>query len=192
MFDYFGVLLSIIFGLALTHVLRGLGRLVQLRHETRAYWVHVVWSLNVVIYVLSIWWGMYWWKELQDWSVAWFMYIATYAIAIFMWSFMLFPQEFAPGVDFADYFYTNRRWFFGVQAVVCLLDLPETLRKETLHLRATPTAYPYVISGFLLLSLVGLFTGNRRVHAVVCVLWMLLALGYMFFSPLSRIIGLGH
>ena len=31
MFDYFGVLISVIFGLALTHLLRGVGRIIQLR-----------------------------------------------------------------------------------------------------------------------------------------------------------------
>lgn len=32
MFDYFGVLISVIFGLTLTHLPRGLGRIIQLRH----------------------------------------------------------------------------------------------------------------------------------------------------------------
>ena len=192
MFDYFGVLISIIFGLSLTHVLRGLGRLIQLRHETRAYWVHIVWTINVVVFVLAIWWGMYWWKELQDWSASWFFYIAGYAIAIFMWAFMLFPQEFAPGVDFADYFYGNRHWFFGIQTVVCLMDLPETLRKGELHLRAVPNVYPYVISGFLLMSIIGMLTSNRRAHAVLSVTWLLLTVGYVFLSPLSRIVGLTY
>ncbi len=48
MFDFFGVLISVIFGLALTHLLRGLGRLIQMRHETRLYWVRIVWTINVV------------------------------------------------------------------------------------------------------------------------------------------------
>jgi hypothetical protein len=124
MFDYFGVLISVIFGLALTHLLRDVGRIIQLRQETQAYWVHIVWTLNCVIFVLAIWWGMYWWKGLQDWSAEWFFFIAGYAVAIFMWAYVLFPAEFAPGVNFENYFYENRRWFFGIQTVVFLLDIP--------------------------------------------------------------------
>jgi hypothetical protein len=187
MFDYFGVLISVIFGLALTHLLRGVGRIIQLRRETRPYWVHIVWTLNGVIFVLAIWWGMYWWKGLQDWSAEWFFFIAGYAVAIFMWVYVLFPAEFAPGVNFESYFYANRRWFFGLQAVVLLMDIPETLQKSLLHLRPVPAPYPYVIACFLLMSGVGLITSNRRVHSVLCVTWLLLALGYWFFSSLERI-----
>ena len=151
MFDYFGVLISVILGLALTHLLRGLGRIIQMRHETRSYWVHIVWTINVVIFVLAIWWGMYWWKGLMDWTVEWFFFIAMYAVTIFMWAYVLFPAEFAPGVDFEAFFYANRRWFFGLQTVVVLMDLPETLQKAAMHLRPVPPQYLYVIAARLLI-----------------------------------------
>jgi len=186
-FDYFGVLISVIFGLALTHLLRGVGRTIQFRREIRPYWVHIVWAFNVVLFVLAIWWGMYWWKGLQDWSAEWFFFIAGYAVAIFMWSYVLFPAEFASGVDFKNYFYENRRWFFGIQTVVFLMDIPETLQKSVLHLRPVPAVYPYVISGFLLISCIGWITANRRVHGVLCVIWLLLFLGYLFLTSLERI-----
>ena len=187
MFDYFGVLISIIFGLALTHLLRGVGRLIQLRRETRPYWVQMVWVLNCVIFVLAIWWSMFWWKGLQDWSAEWFFFLAAFAVAIFMWTYVLFPAEFAPGVDLEGYFYANRHWFFGIQIVVFLMDIPETLQKSLLHLRPMPAPYPYVISSYLLMSGIGLITAKRRVHNVLCVGWLVLTLGYEFFSSLERI-----
>jgi hypothetical protein len=187
MFDYFGVLISIVFGLALTHLLRGLGRIIQMRHETRSYWVHIVWTINVVIYVLSIWWSMYWWKGLGDWSFEWFFFIAGYAIAIFMWAYVLFPAEFAPGVDFNAYFFANRRWFFGIQAVVVLTDIPETIEKDVMHLRPVPSQYVYLVASLLLVTIVGLITDKRRVHAVLCIVWLLIVLGYLFLSAGARI-----
>jgi hypothetical protein len=187
MFDYFGVLISVIFGLALTHLLRGVGRIIQLRRETRPYWVQIVWALNCVIFVLAIWWGMYWWKGLQNWSSEWFFFIAGYAVAIFMWAYVLFPAEFAPGVNFESYFYANRRWFFGIQTVVFLMDIPETLQKSFWHLRPVPAPYPYLLTCSLVISVIGLITANRRVHGVLCVTWLLLTLGYLFFSSFERI-----
>jgi hypothetical protein len=187
MFDYFGVLISVILGLALTHLLRGLGRIIQMRHETRSYWVHIVWTINVVIFVLAIWWGMYWWKGLMDWTVEWFFFIAMYAVTIFMWAYVLFPAEFAPGVDFEAFFYANRRWFFGLQTVVVLMDLPETLQKAAMHLRPVPPQYLYVIAGLVLISVVALITERRRVHAVLCIAWLFTILSYLFFSSLERI-----
>src|SRR5476651_598404 len=98
-FDYFGVPVSVMFGLALTHMLRGVGRMIELRREVRPYWVQLVWALNVVVFVLAIWWGMYWWKGLQEWTAEWFFFIAGYAVAIFMWAFVLFPAELSAGVN---------------------------------------------------------------------------------------------
>jgi hypothetical protein len=48
-FDYFAVLISVILGLALIHPLRGLAKLIQMRHEIKPYWVHIVWTFNVII-----------------------------------------------------------------------------------------------------------------------------------------------
>jgi hypothetical protein len=187
MFDYFGVLVSVVFGLALTHLLRGVGRVIELRHEVRPYWVHLVWALNVVVFVLAIWWGMYWWRGLQEWTAEWFFFIASYAVAIFMWGYVLFPAELSAGVNFETYFYLNRRWFFGIGAVVFLMDIPETLRKDVLNLRPVPVVYPYVITGFLVMCGIGFVTANRRVHSVLCLCWLALTLGYLFFSSLERI-----
>jgi hypothetical protein len=41
----------------------------------------------------------------------------------------LFPAEFARGADFKADFFANRRWFFGIQVVVVLMDIPETCRR---------------------------------------------------------------
>jgi hypothetical protein len=188
MFDYFSVLISVIFGLALTHLLRGLGRIIQMRHETRPYWVHIFWTINVVIFVLAIWWGMYWWKGLHDWTFGWFFFISGYAIAVFMWAYVLYPAEFPAGVDFETYFYSNRRWFFGIQAVAVLWDIPETLQKAVMHLRPVPPQYMYLIGGLLTVSVVGLITDKRRVHAVLCIAWLLIFLGYEFLSSVARIV----
>jgi len=191
MFDYFGVLISVILGLALTHVLKGLAKLIQGRAQVRPYWVHVVWTVNVVIYVLGIWWGMFWWKGLHDWTAEWFFFIATYAIALFMWASMLYPTVFARGLDCESYFFANRRWFFAIQLAVVLLDIPETLEKQRLHLRDVPAAYVFVVPGLLAITLVGLVTGRRQVHAVLAVAWLVILLAYLFLSPLARIAGVG-
>lgn len=187
MFDYFGVLISVIFGLTLTHLLRGLARLIQLRQEARPYWVHIIWTINVIIYVLAIWWGMYWWKGLAEWTAEWFFFIALYSITIFLWAYLLFPAEFEAHLDFDAYYYRNRGWFFGLQGLVCLFDIPETLNKGVQGLRPMPAAYPYVISVLLLSSLVGFVSRNRRVHAVLPIVWLVTLLGYWFLSSLEHI-----
>jgi uncharacterized membrane protein len=70
MFEYLGVLIAVILGLSLTHLLRGLVKLIHMRRTIKPYWVQVVWTVNILLYVLAVWWGMFWWNRLESWSIA--------------------------------------------------------------------------------------------------------------------------
>jgi len=93
MFEYLGVLIAVILGLSLTHLLRGLSRLIHMRRTVKPYWVQIVWTVNILIYVLAVWWGMFWWNRLQAWSIEEFFAIAAYCVVLFMLSSMLYPPE---------------------------------------------------------------------------------------------------
>jgi hypothetical protein len=189
-FDYFAVLISVILGLALIHPLRGLAKLIQMRHEIKAYWVHIVWTFNVIIYVLGIWWGMFWWRGLQVLSAPWFFFLISYAILQFLWAAMLYPPELPRGMDFQQYFSSNKHWFFGIQLAVVLMDIPETLVKATAHLRAVPAQYPFLIAALITISVTAMLSSRRHVQGVLGIAWLLVILGYLFFIPLmSRAMG---
>jgi hypothetical protein len=189
-FDYFAVLISVILGLALIHPLRGLAKLIQMRREITHSWVHIVWTFNVIIYVLGIWAGMFWWRGLQELTIEWFFFLIGYAILQFMWAAMLYPPEFSRGMDFQNYFLSNRYWFFGIQLAVVLTDIPETLVKGAKHLRAVPKEYPLLISALLAISVVALLSSKRQVQGLLGITWLLVILGYLFFIPLmSKLAG---
>jgi hypothetical protein len=62
------------------------------------------------------------------------------------------------------------------------------VQKAALHLRPVPAQYGYLITGLFLVSLVGLVTDRRRIHAVLCIAWLLLFLGYEFLTSVTRIV----
>lgn len=192
MFDYFSVLISVILGLALTHVLRGLAKLIHMRHELHPYWVQVIWTFNIVTYVLAIWFGMFWWKGLEVWTAEWFFFLSAYAIVLFMWAFMLYPAESWGRMDCEEFFFANRKWFFGFQLAVVLMDIPESVRKQTEHLRALPAQYAVLIPAALIITLTGLATPNRRIHGFLSIAWLVVMMGYLFFTSLERIVGHAH
>jgi hypothetical protein len=190
MFDYCAVLIAVILGLALIHLLRGPAKLIQMRHEVRPYWIQILWTFNVIIWVLVIWFGMFWWRGLQELTVQWFFFLVLYAILQFIWAAILYPSEFVRGLNFQDYFFSNRHWFFTIMAAVVVMDIPETLVKSAAHLRAVPRQYPYLIASLLAISVVGMFSNKRHVHAVLSVAWLVITLSYVFFIPLmARIAG---
>jgi len=188
MFDYLGVLISIILGLALTHLLRGLSRLIHMRRTIRPYWVHVVWTFNIVLYVLAYWWGMYWWKHQPDWTMQQFLFLITYAIVVFMLGSMLYPPECPPDLDCERHFFDNRLWFFGILLLAFLMDIPETLLKGTEGLRAVPREYFVIITLFIAITVTGLVTANRKVHAVLAPAWLVLMVGYETLTSVDKIV----
>ena len=192
MFDYFGVLISIIMGLALTHLLRGLAKLIQMRHEVEPYWVQVVWTLTVTIFVLAIWWGMFWWKDLEHWNIGWFLFLASYSIVLFMWASMLYPPEFPHGYKCQEYFFHNRAWFFGFGIAVMLMDMVETVEKQDLSLRNVPSEYIVFLPLILVIYIIGMTSRSRRVHAVLAVATLIAVVAYPALTKIASIAAHGH
>ena len=188
MFEYLGVLISVILGLALTHLLRGLAKLIHMRRTVRPYWVHIVWTINILIYVLAIWWGMFWWNKLQVWTIEEFLFIIGYSIVVFMLASMLSPWDFAHGLDFEQYFFANKSWFFTIFLVATLMDIPETLEKGISNLREVPRQYVIFIPIALTILVTALFSKSRRVHGVLGISWLVLILAYLAFTSLARIV----
>ena len=58
-FEYLGVLISVLLGLAITHLVMGVASIVQNRDSTKAYWVHLLWVANTVIWINQYWWTFF-------------------------------------------------------------------------------------------------------------------------------------
>ena len=56
LFEYISVLTSIIIGLGMAHLLRGLASLVQHPGRNRVYWVHLVWVGYMFFNMIFFWW----------------------------------------------------------------------------------------------------------------------------------------
>jgi len=55
-FEYLSVLISMILALGMTRVLGGVGEMLQGRSRRRVYWVHVIWIVNLFLYLVLAWW----------------------------------------------------------------------------------------------------------------------------------------
>jgi len=188
MFDYLAILICVILGLALTHLLIGVSRLMQIRHEIRIYWVQLAWIFNIVLYILALWWGMFWWKHLKTWTVQEFFFLSLYTIVVFLLASALFPHECSAGHDCEDYFFRNKSWFFGLLIAALLFDLPETLLKSLTGLRGVPIQYFLFLPGVILIGVVGLLSNNRRVHAALPLLWLAAIVAYETATSIDRIV----
>ena len=74
-FSYLSVLTSIILALGITHLLTGLGRLLQSRGQVHIYWVHLLWTFNVFLFLVLNWWILFRWHTQQQWSFFLFLFV---------------------------------------------------------------------------------------------------------------------
>jgi len=186
-FEYLSVLVSVILGLGITHLLAGTSKMIHHRNTMRLFWPHIVWTVNLLILILAIWWGMFWWSTLHDWFFFQFLFIATYSIFLFLSAGMLYPWTIPADFDFEQHFMHNRRWFFGFVLAGWVIDIPETLLKADIGLRDTPTMY-LVFAGWNIAScLLGIVIGNRTAQLVLSLTWFAVVVTYLGVTTLAEI-----
>ena len=186
-FEYLGVILSVIMGLGVTHILAGLSKTIHFRKTVKTSWVQAVWAINILIYIVTIWWGMFWWSGLQDWSYFQFMLLILYAILLFFSASLIFPWEISGDFDFEKHFYETRPWFFSVLFLAWCVDIPETMAKSDVGLRGLPDAYLAFAIPHITLSLIAACWSNKTFHKVYAVFWPVFTLGYLSITTLAEI-----
>jgi hypothetical protein len=188
-FEYLGVLLSVVIGLGLTHLLTGLSKTIHHRDTLRTYWVHLMWVFNIALYIVAIWWGMFWWSGQSSWSFLQFLFILLYAIVLFLLASLLFPWDMTPDQDLEEHFWRTRPWFFSILATAWLIDIPETVLKGQEGLRGIPSAYAIFATIHVTLAIVAAMNPSRGFHSVYAVLWPVISVGYLTLTTLGQIAG---
>ena len=186
-FEYLGVILSVIMGLGVTHILAGLSKTIHCRNTVKTYWVQALWSVNVLVYIVTIWWGMFWWSGLQDWSYFQFLLLILYAILLFFSASLIFPWEISDGFDFERHFNETRPWFFAVLALAWCVDVPETMFKSGEGLRGLPDAYLAFAVPHIALAVIAAIWSNKTFHKFYAVFWLMFTLGYLSLTTLAEI-----
>jgi hypothetical protein len=174
-------------GLGVTHLLAGLSKTIHYRKTLKIYWVHTLWTFNVLIQIVIIWWGMFWWSGQQEWSFFNFLLLLSYAIALFLAASLLYPWELPDDFDFEAHFFDTRPWFFSVLIVAWCIDVPETVLKSADGLRDLPDAYLLLIATQLVMNLIGAIWRNRTYHTIFAVFWPVFTVGYLSFTTLVEI-----
>jgi hypothetical protein len=191
-FEYLGVLISVIMGLGITHLATGATKLIQHRDGVRLYLPHALWTINVLMFILLIWWGMFWWSAHDNWYAYEYLFITLYAIVLFFLASMLYPWDMKEDIDVREYFLKNRLWFFGAMFFAWVLDIPETVAKAGAELRPVPPGYFWFVGLHLAIAAIGLSTRKHLVHLLLPVIWLSITVYYVLMSSLGFIAASGQ
>ena len=153
----------------------------------RFYLPHALWTINILVYILLIWWGMFWWSGHDDWYAYQYLFITLYAITLFFLAAMLYPWDMDKDIDVERYYFRNRVWFFGAMAVAWLVDVPETVIKASADLRPVPQEYFVFIGLHLGIAVIGLVARHATIHLLLPIAWLFLTIYYVFSSIVGQI-----
>ncbi len=115
-FEFVTVLVSVITGLAVTHLLTGLGRAIHLRSQASLWWVALCWTASVFIYLALHWWQLFYMSDKSVWNFWVFLYILFHSVLLFLLAVLLYRPDPDGALNLRFTFETNRSWFFGVLA----------------------------------------------------------------------------
>lgn len=188
-FEYLSVLISIILALGMTRVLAGVGEMLQARSVRRLYWVHILWIINLFLYLVIAWWIFYRWRNQQPWTFLLFVFVLISPTILYLASLLLFPRErdVDLAIDYKTHYYANHRAFFILFGLFTPVDIVDSLLKGIPHFLALGAAY--YASGIL--YFVGLITAaitrNQRYHEFYAVFFLIqtIVISFLIFQVLA-------
>jgi hypothetical protein len=170
MFEYVIVLISIVIGLALTHLMQGVAGLVQHPKRTRIWWVHLLWVALLFFNTIFWWWWEFRLRAIAVWTFQLYLFVICYAFLIYLVCALLFPRDLEGYDGYKAYFLARRRWIFGLLIAWLAIDFLDTLAKGVRHFASLGLEYPLAQGAMILLCAVGFATRRERVHAVIVIL----------------------
>lgn len=192
-FQHVMVLASIIIGLAITHLLLGIGaaidRMSAQSKPMRWSWVFWTWLAYLFLWMVQFWWWEFRLLDmLKGWSLWNYFAVIAYAVILFLLAAVLVPRKFDDVEDPDRYFLSKRRWFYPILLLGFAVDILDSYMKG---------GWSYVQDTGLLtwgqnavgvpICILGFRSGNVRVHAVMAMLLLVwqIVIGFDVFPLLK-------
>ena len=83
-FEFISVLISIVAGLAIAQLLRGVAQAVHERTQAAIDSVHMVWTAAVFLNLVLNWWVLFSWRDHGVWSFTLFLSLIVWAVALYL------------------------------------------------------------------------------------------------------------
>jgi hypothetical protein len=183
-FEYVMTLVSIVVGLALTHILSALGSAVhRLRHgpPIRLDAVYLLWVGFVLAWLLSFWWWEFKFHDLDiKWTFGLYLFVILYAVVLFLMAVILVPRDMDGVHDSYAYFMAGRRWFFGALLLADAVDFADSLLKGIAW--ALRPDYVVQLVVYIAAAALGVASGRRSVQLGIAVVMFALQLVYTWES----------
>ena len=170
-FEYLAVFVSIVVGLAVVRLLRGVVAIATGR-GLRPYWIHTTWLAFHLIWLPYFWWFTFGWRTQEVWTFPLFLFVVAYSMVVYAVIAALLPEDSSGLRDFEEYYFSARRPLFGLLALIMVMDGADSILKGPENLdRLGPTYFP-VLGLWIVGHVIASQTENRRYHAAWVVVYL--------------------
>lgn len=184
-FNYLSVLISLILGLAITQVLKGIRGLMHARMRLRMYWPTVLWAILVVVIAVQAWWAMFGLRAHGDWTFVQFSVVLAQTIVVYLLAALVLPDIFGNEVvDLREHYDGQRRWFFALIVVLIVTSLGKNLILDGTWPRPLDLAFHLV---FAVAGIAGATIAVPRFHKALALFGVAIIGAYiaLLFSHLA-------
>lgn len=163
-FFHVRVIIGIVTGLSLTRLLTGLARFVQHPNRERIYFIHIGWAFYLLLAVIHFWWFEFSLSRIPGWTFPVYFFVIFYAALFFFLCAILFPDSLNEYASFEDYFHSRQKWFYGLLALLFVVDIVDTSLKGVERLQAYGTEYLARQGLLIVLAVAAMFVRDWRYH----------------------------
>lgn len=183
LFEFLMAIASVVVAIALTEIFGGWGNLLRLKIISRLDWLHLGWTIVVVLYAIQYWVGIWPYRDVEFTKIyqVWFLIFPTLAIVLV--AFSITPDadpDVANGLELnLREYYLSRRGpiFIGMSTFVVMASLADWIILDTTY------SLQNLVLVFTLIVILVLpaITKNIRIHTLV----MLINLTYLVANGLG-------
>jgi len=158
-FEFISVLMSMVVGLGIAQLLRGVAQAVHERKQAPIDSVHMVWTAGIFLNLVLNWWVLFSWRDHEVWSFTLFLSLTIWVVAMYLPVVFLYPPNKPTHESWTVVYDKNRQWFLGAFALFAAADAWVTALRGGLF---DPPAYLPFVGHYFVLWLSGVFIASPR------------------------------
>ena len=178
-FGHIRIIIGMILSLSIALMLRNVAKFVQHPGREKPYWIHLLWALYVFILLTHFWWWEYKFHNFSEWTFSIYFFLICYIIVFYTLCALLFPDDLKDYTGYENYFYSRKKWFFGVLAFSYVMDFIDTSVKGHQYFSRFSIEYPIRNIVHFVLCLVAIKVNNKTFHAILVILFLLYELSFI-------------
>ncbi|MDP6640351.1 MAG: hypothetical protein QF817_04710 [Candidatus Poseidoniaceae archaeon] len=176
-FEFVTIFCSLILGLALTHIFRGVSDLYEIRERVKTYWLNSLWVVTVIMWSIFSWWGL--WELsiiLEDWHYSQYWFLMMNLSSIYFFTTLVLPKATDEGIiDLEAHYFSVHKAFFSIVAFSLFTTVAVNYSLFGKPMISDMTIMPFIVG---CAAVVAAFTESELYHKIIGVFMFVMFLAF--------------